>query len=638
MEAVDSCWSHVKDFFHQVKGEFLGTFVLVFTIGCLLDQGSPFAGLVTGCVLMVLVYALGSSSGDIRRAGAHFNPAVTLSVAIADHGYRTHRTNSRDRTVINYAKAPCYMIAQLIACILAAWCFGLLKGDYNEIRVHRTATCPVDFPYSFQQKDSTNPDESEVTRCCSTLPNVSGHTNCSIDTGGSCMLFPCEASRNAHCRVPAARRRYTISRCLCDPGRCADLGRCEAPSALPVNDTRHADSVSVCPHSSACPHNQTTCARYDQQLPGDVGDHNGPWEEDYSSAQQFWAECIYTAMLCFVVLNVANSNDKPGNEYFGLAIGFALVVGQYAVGPVSGGCFNPAVAISLTIAKVQTLSTCFWFVVAELLGAAFAAGVFNYIRDYDNVGSYVISEFVGTYMLVLTYGLNALHKDNAFGVVSIASSLMCMIYALGDVSGGHFNPAVTLAVSLRDWRQGDGIYFDATSRRHKQGDVKGRMTSGKTAGYIFVQFAAGVLATLTYGKGFTWSNTVHLVGNTGAVLGAEFMFTLLLVSVVLFVTSKTAAEALKDQFFGLAIGACIIVGGSSVGGISGGCLNPAISLGIAVVKGGETRVFPYLLAQFLASISAFLIFLAFKSTEGFEEVAARTSKVADNSFLRLDDA
>merc|ERR1719422_1778701 len=60
--------------------------------------------------------------------------------------------------------------------------------------------------------------------------------------------------------------------------------------------------------------------------------------------------------------------------------------------------------------------------------------------------SMVFSEFLGTFMLVFTVGLNLVMKSPATPW-SAAAALMCMIYSLGDVSGGHFNPAVTLAIT-----------------------------------------------------------------------------------------------------------------------------------------------------------------------------------------------
>merc|ERR1740121_2779742 len=59
----------------------------------------------------------------------------------------------------------------------------------------------------------------------------------------------------------------------------------------------------------------------------------------------------------------------------------------------------------------------------------------------------VMAEFLGTFMLVLTVGLNVMAASPA-AAFSIAAALTCMIYALGDVSGAHFNPAVTLCLLI----------------------------------------------------------------------------------------------------------------------------------------------------------------------------------------------
>ena len=77
-----------------------------------------------------------------------------------------------------------------------------------------------------------------------------------------------------------------------------------------------------------------------------------------------------------------------------------------------------------------------------------AAGLFRVVRpdefggsaDYT-LGTKLVSEFIGTFYLVLTVGLNVLGKSPA-PVWSIAAALMCMIYSLGSVSGANFNPAV----------------------------------------------------------------------------------------------------------------------------------------------------------------------------------------------------
>merc|ERR1719502_2567254 len=83
-----------------------------------------------------------------------------------------------------------------------------------------------------------------------------------------------------------------------------------------------------------------------------------------------------------------------------------------------------------------------------------AAGLFKVVRPNGGeagevypLSAKLVSEFLGTYILVLTVGLNVLGKSHA-GAFSIAASLMCMIYALGDVSGANFNPAVTVALLI----------------------------------------------------------------------------------------------------------------------------------------------------------------------------------------------
>jgi len=89
------------------------------------------------------------------------------------------------------------------------------------------------------------------------------------------------------------------------------------------------------------------------------------------------AEFLFTFALCFVVLNVATMKATAGNSYFGWAIGFTVLVGAYAVGSVSGGAFNPAVALGITILNLSLWSNIWIFIVANLLGGAAAALVVN---------------------------------------------------------------------------------------------------------------------------------------------------------------------------------------------------------------------------------------------------------------------
>ena len=165
-------------------------------------------------------------------------------------------------------------------------------------------------------------------------------------------------------------------------------------------------------------------------------------------------EVLYTFMLCFVVLNVAATKATEGNQYYGLAIGFVIVAGGYAGGGVSGGAFNAAMAFGIDVPSAGLgFGWSFAYLAYELIGAALAAGPYRVVHPEEyspgttaTLGVKCCSEFIGTFFLVLTVGLNVLGKSPA-GAWSIAASLMCMIYALGAVSGAHFNPAVTLAIS-----------------------------------------------------------------------------------------------------------------------------------------------------------------------------------------------
>lgn len=95
------------------------------------------------------------------------------------------------------------------------------------------------------------------------------------------------------------------------------------------------------------------------------------------------AEFLFTFALCFVVLNVATVKATAGNSYFGLAIGFTVLVGAYAVGSISGGAFNPAVALGASILNLSLWSNLWIFIVANLLGGAAAALVVNAAHETE---------------------------------------------------------------------------------------------------------------------------------------------------------------------------------------------------------------------------------------------------------------
>lgn len=95
------------------------------------------------------------------------------------------------------------------------------------------------------------------------------------------------------------------------------------------------------------------------------------------------AEFFYTFALCYVVLNVATAKGTSGNSFYGLAIGFTVLVGAIAVGPISGGAFNPAVAVGITVMGLSSWANIWIFFVANFAAAAAAALAFKFLNPED---------------------------------------------------------------------------------------------------------------------------------------------------------------------------------------------------------------------------------------------------------------
>ena len=93
------------------------------------------------------------------------------------------------------------------------------------------------------------------------------------------------------------------------------------------------------------------------------------------------AEILYTTALALVVMNVATDPATKGNSFYGLAIGFTVGAGAFAVGPISGGAFNPAVglgpAIIHAIISHGAIGHVWLYIVGPCIGAAIAAAIFN---------------------------------------------------------------------------------------------------------------------------------------------------------------------------------------------------------------------------------------------------------------------
>ncbi|MDT5008378.1 MAG: aquaporin [Mycobacterium sp.] len=200
-------------------------------------------------------------------------------------------------------------------------------------------------------------------------------------------------------------------------------------------------------------------------------------------------------------------------------------------------------------------------------------------------------EAIGTFFLVFTVGATV-GSASPFAPLAIGAALMVMIYAGGHISGGHYNPAVTLAVLVRH-----------------------RIGLRDAVAYWVVQFGAGLLAAAVVRTIIDPARkpTAAAVMLSGHILTAAFvvelLFTFALCYVVLNVaTSKDHSD---NSFYGLAIGFTVVAGAFAVGAISGGAFNPAVALGAAVMGlFAWPTLWAYLLAQVVAGIAAGVSFLA----------------------------
>ncbi|MGH3769983.1 MAG: MIP/aquaporin family protein [Pseudonocardiaceae bacterium] len=205
--------------------------------------------------------------------------------------------------------------------------------------------------------------------------------------------------------------------------------------------------------------------------------------------------------------------------------------------------------------------------------------------------------------LVLTVGTTAL-REVAFAPLAIGAVLMVMVYAGGHISGGHYNPAVTLGVFLR-----------------------GALRATDVGPYWVAQIAGATLGSYTalYLVGDSHPQALSFSGGHIAVaLVAEFLFTFALVWVVLNVATSKDHEV--NSFYGLAIGFTVVVGAFAVGAITGGAFNPAVAIGTAVMGlASWSALWIYLVANLLGgAVAAF----AFRFCNP-EDVSTQATPVTD---------
>jgi aquaporin Z len=201
-----------------------------------------------------------------------------------------------------------------------------------------------------------------------------------------------------------------------------------------------------------------------------------------------------------------------------------------------------------------------------------------------------LTEFIGTFFLVLTIGLTVI-VGTPLAPLAIGSALMVMVYMGGHISGGHYNPAVSLAVFLQ-----------------------GRMASaGELVGYWASQVAGAIAASLVVYAilGQTFAPAPAPGASALAALLVEFLYTFALCLVVL--NAAASAKTHGNSFYGIAIGFTIVVAASAGGPVSGGAFNPAVGIGPILVHallggGGWGALWLYLVGPLFGGALASAVF------------------------------
>jgi len=197
-----------------------------------------------------------------------------------------------------------------------------------------------------------------------------------------------------------------------------------------------------------------------------------------------------------------------------------------------------------------------------------------------------VYEFIGTFFLVFTVGMSVLEPNSAgiMAPLAIGSVLAVMVYAGGYVSGGHYNPAVSLAVFL-----------------------SGKLSQKDLGIYSAVQLVAGVIASVLaiYIKGDAAPSSPDL--ETLKAFLAEFLFTFALCYVVLNVAVAKGTRG--NSFYGWAIGFTVLAGAYAVGTVSGGAFNPAVALGITIMRlSAWSNLWIFFAANLLGGTCAAMLF------------------------------
>ncbi|MCB9227327.1 MAG: aquaporin [Chitinophagales bacterium] len=209
-----------------------------------------------------------------------------------------------------------------------------------------------------------------------------------------------------------------------------------------------------------------------------------------------------------------------------------------------------------------------------------------------------IAEFIGTFLLVFLGTGSVIvnvQTDGSLGLVGISFAwglvVAALIYVFGPISGTHINPAVTISLA-----------------------IGGLMPKKEVLGYLLTQIIGAIAASALLKILFPETETMGGTMPSGSVLQSfvlEFIMTFILLLTVLGITAKKETEHLTGLVVGLVIVAIILFAGP----ISGASINPARSIGPAVVACNLNNLWLYIVAPILGATSAVLLWKYFGTPE-----------------------
>ena len=191
-------------------------------------------------------------------------------------------------------------------------------------------------------------------------------------------------------------------------------------------------------------------------------------------------------------------------------------------------------------------------------------------------------ELIGTFFFVFVIGCALFPNERVgFPPLAIGFALMLLVYMGGHISGGHYNPAVSLSCAIR------GVL--------KWKDFPAYIVSQFIGGALGALLTGYIVAVPPYARETSFSIMPMII--------CEFLFTFLLCYVVL--QTATSKKTEGNSFFGLAIGSVVMVGLLATVGTCYSAFNPAVALGFYVMKIAQTKLITYtILTNFVAGAAA----------------------------------